>query len=133
MIEPRYTKLTSADCVVLVKQARDAGEYFVDMAEDSGELGDYKFDPSEASQMLGSHPLYLADDRTEIELRHVPLVVRDAMKYICWKAAREALAKLKTGGHVPEGYPRGGKARKGKRPRGAGLIGAARALKDAWR
>jgi hypothetical protein len=126
------TTLTSEDLVVLVQQAQHAGEYFVEMAAESDELGEYTFKLSEVGEMLDSQPLFLADDRTEIDYRKVPQIVRDAMKYVCWKAAHETLTKNKTGGHAPEGYPLGGKRRRrAAGGSGARLIAAASAYRDA--
>lgn len=129
-------KFTSQDFASLVQQARHAGDFFAEMLVEEAESEDEpirKVGTNEIGDMLDSQPLYLADDRTDVDWRAIPPVVRDAMKYICWRAFGEAMAARKTGGHAPEGYPRGGKARKGKRPRGTGLVAAARALKDIWR
>ena len=116
------TEITSRDLLALLTQAQHAGDFFAEMISEEGGRDSYKVTTHEVGEMLDGHPLYLADDRAEVDFRRVPPVVREAMKYVCWKAVREGLAERST--------PPGGKQRK---RRGGGLVAAAQALKGVWR
>jgi len=120
--------LTSDDLVAIIKQAQHAGGFFADMIADSDEPELYRGTVREVDEMLDGQPLYFANDTTKILYENVPKVVRDAMVYVAWKSLHERSEEL----GPPRSYA-GGKRRKGKRPHGAGLVSAARALKDIWR
>lgn len=120
------SKLTSDDLVALIKQAKNAGEFFAEMIADSEEPESYGGTTDVVDTMLDGHPLYLAGDREEIAYGKIPPVIRKAMTYVAWKALHERSEEL--------GPPRarGGKQRK----RGGGqqrLLAAASALKAAWK